>query len=75
MDIELDVVDITPEDSVVPVYLEKLPPELAEEGELWELELVKSRQELEAKQKARESAILKLAKLGLTEDEFKSLIP
>jgi len=71
-------IDITPEDSVVPVYLEPWSEQ--------QLEIINHRDpEEEAKdQKAalveqkkedsRQSALAKLAKLGLTEDEARAVI-
>jgi hypothetical protein len=67
-------IDITPEDSVVPVYL--VPPtseflrELEEIGVAQEAE----RQAETARTAAKESAIAKLAKLGLTEEEARAVI-
>lgn len=63
-------IDITPADSIVPVFLEEPTEE----------ELVQRQAEHEAAQAAkaareatRESALAKLAALGLTEDELKTL--
>lgn len=66
--------DITPADSVVPVYL--IPPteeELAER-EAWAAEAKQREAEKQARIAAKESAIAKLAKLGLTEEEAKAVI-
>lgn len=70
--------DITPEDSVVPVYL---VPQTAEEiAELEQFAIEQAEREAEklaeekARVEARESALKKLAKLGLTQDEVLSLI-
>jgi hypothetical protein len=68
-------IDITPEDSVVPVYL----------VELTDVELAAKQAEFEAEQEAKEtaeteratklaSAITKLKALGLTETEAKIII-
>lgn len=65
--------DITPEDSVVPVYLVPLTPEEEAEREQWALEQAAREQAEADKQKARESALAKLAKLGLTEEELATL--
>lgn len=70
--------DITPEDSVVPVYL--IPPT---EEEIAEREAAQAEREAEeaarleqeaATETARASALKKLAKLGLTENEAKAVI-
>lgn len=70
--------DITPEDSVVPIYLVPLTPEqeAEREAEFEAQEQEKAQRELEAEQKeqARLSALAKLESLGLTEDELKALI-
>lgn len=65
--------DITPEDSVVPVYLVPLTSEEEAEREQWALEQAAREQAEADKQKARESALAKLAKLGLTEEELATL--
>ena len=70
--------EITPEDSVVPIYLVPLTPEqeneMAEHASLYEEEV--SARELAATQKeaAQTSALAKLALLGLTEEEAKAVI-
>lgn len=63
-------IDITPAGSVVPVYLEEpTAEELAErQAEHEASEAAKA-----AKEAVRESALAKLAALGLTEDELKTL--
>ena len=66
--------DITPEDSIVPVYLVPLSPEQEAEREQWALEYTEREQAEEAKVAAKESARAKLAKLGLTEEEVLALI-
>jgi hypothetical protein len=71
-------IDITPEDSVVPVYLVELTEkEIAEREQLavQEAERIENeeRAELERK-KSIQSALEKLAKLGLTEEEAKAII-
>lgn len=66
--------DITPEDSVVPVYLVPLTPEEEAEREQWAIEQAE-REQAEADRAAlRESALAKLAKLGLTEEELATLV-
>lgn len=70
----MDIKDITPEDSVVPIYL--VP--LTEEEELMYAELAKKEDEYQQSlidaEKARQAAIDKLKKLGLTEQEIKAII-
>jgi hypothetical protein len=65
------MIDITPEDSVVPVY------QIIESNE----ELAKRQSEHEAQEEAktaretiRESALTKLSALGLTEEEVQAII-
>lgn len=67
-------VDITPEDSVVPVFLVPLTEEEEAERLVWAEEAAERELKDAAKVKARESAVKKLAKLGLTEDEIAALI-
>lgn len=55
-----DFKDITPEDSVTPVYLDTTPQVPLESGP-WE--------QIEAQIASRASGIAKLMKLGLTEEE------
>jgi hypothetical protein len=66
--------DITPKDSVVPVYL--IPPTEEEVGERekWAAEETARQAAIEAAAAAKESALAKLAKLGLTEEEITALI-
>lgn len=66
--------DITPEDSVVPVYLVPLTPEEEAEREAWALEEAEREAEALAKEAAKESARAKLAALGLTPEEGVALI-
>jgi hypothetical protein len=65
--------DITPEDSVVPVYL--VLPTAKEEAERlqWIEETEKRKEEEIAAAEAKQSGILKLKTLGLTDDEIKAL--
>lgn len=71
---ENESVDITPKDSVTPVYLvERSPQEEIEHSE-WLVEHEKFLEEEQAKVAAKESALAKLAKLGLTEEEARAVI-
>ena len=66
-------IDITPEDSVVPVYLVELTEEEIAERESQAAEMAQQEADriaaAEAKEAAKASAIAKLAALGLTEEE------
>ena len=62
--------DITPEDSVVPVYLVPLTADEKAEREQWSIDQAAREQADADKIAARESAMAKLAKLGLTVDEI-----
>lgn len=66
--------DITPADSVVPVYLVPLTEEELAEREQWAIEAAEREAAEEAKLDARQSALAKLALLGLTENEAKAVI-
>jgi hypothetical protein len=70
--------DITPEDSIVPVYLVPLTPEEEAQREAehktWKQEEKQRELEAEQKEQSRLSALAKLESLGLTEDELKALI-
>lgn len=66
--------DITPSDSVVPVYLVPLTAEEEAERKAWAAEAAEREAAEQAKLEARESALAKLAKLGLTEEEAKAVI-
>jgi uncharacterized protein YfaA (DUF2138 family) len=66
--------DITPEDSVVPIYLVPPSEEELAEREQWAIEAADREAAEQAKLDARESALAKLAKLGLTEEEAKAVI-
>ena len=66
--------DITPANSVVPVYL--VPPtetEIAEKEQLM-LEDEQRKQEEQSREHIKISALEKLAKLGLTEEEAKAIV-
>lgn len=73
MDNEIIGEDITPEDSVVPVYLVPLIPEEQAERERWAKEDLERELQIKNKETARASALKKLAKLGLTEEELQAL--
>lgn len=66
--------DITPADSVVPVYLVPLTEEELAEREQWAIEAAEREAAELAKVAAKEAAIAKLAKLGLTEAEVQALL-
>lgn len=65
--------DITPENSIVPVYLVPPTKEEIAEQEQRILEDQERRQQEQAKEEAKISALEKLAKLGLTEEEAKAI--
>jgi len=69
-----DPQEITPEDSVVPVYLEPLTPEQEADRAAWHQESLDRAKAEQAKADARKTAEAKLAKLGLTPDEIAALI-
>jgi hypothetical protein len=74
----MELIDITPEDSVVPVYLEVLSDEEQAERDA-ELAQAQAEQEAheaekEAKESAKISGMNKLIALGLTEEEAGALI-
>ena len=64
-------IDITPEDSVVPVFLEKPTDEEIAERQAKHEAQVEAQAEREA---VRESAKAKLLALGLTEEEIEGLV-
>jgi hypothetical protein len=70
--------EITPEDSVAPVYL--VPPTEEETAELFQLAADEEARQAkivaaeDARQEARSTALIKLATLGLTEEEAKAVI-
>lgn len=66
--------DITPDDSVVPIYLAPFIPEEQAEREKWAEEDLRQEEIALAKQAAKESAIAKLAKLGLTAEEAAAIV-
>ena len=74
----MELIDITPEESVVPVYLEVLDEEEqavrdAEYAEITAREEARQAA-LETKEAAKISAKAKLSKLGLTDEEVEALI-
>lgn len=76
MDID-SLEEITPEDSVVPVYLEPLSDEevekrKAEYKKFLEMEEAEKQEQLK-KEQAIQAAIDKLSKLGLTEEEARAI--
>lgn len=66
--------DITPEDSVTPIYLVPLTAEEKADRKKMQAELTERESAEEAKLVAKESARAKLAALGLTEAEIQALI-
>jgi hypothetical protein len=74
----MELVDITPEDSVVPVYLEVLNDEeqAVRDAELAQIQAEQEEREAQriAKEEAKASGIAKLLALGLTEEEAGALI-
>lgn len=78
MDENIELVDITPEDSIVPVYLAQLSDaEIAEREALaleYEAKRTAEEEAAAAKVAARESAIAKFVKMGLTEEEAQAFI-
>lgn len=71
--------EITPEDSIVPVYLvpptaEEIAANEAAQAQL-EAEQAAAEQAAADKETAKASATAKLKKLGLTDDEIAALIP
>jgi DNA-binding NarL/FixJ family response regulator len=70
----MELIDVTPDDSIVPVYVEKLTAkQLAEREAEREAQAAQAKAEADAKLAARESALAKLAALGLTQDEIDAL--
>lgn len=66
----MDTTDITPEDSVVPVFLVPLSEEELEERRLLDLAL---EEEKTKQEQLKNAALAKLQKLGLTEEEAKAI--
>lgn len=73
-----ELIDISPEDSVAPVYLVPLTEEEEQERIQWAIEEEQKKQAeqdaIAAKELARQSAMSKLSALGLTEEEAKAVI-
>lgn len=61
-------------ESIVPVYPAERGEELDNEGRLWEEQEASRKAEELRKEEAKQSALAKLAKLGLTEEEAKAVI-
>jgi hypothetical protein len=74
----MELVDITPEDSVVPVYLEVLNEEEQAERDAEFARMQEEQEareaEIAAKEEAKLSGLAKLQALGLTEEEAKALL-
>jgi hypothetical protein len=66
--------DITPEDSACPVYRVSISKEQQTEMNRLNAESEKLRADEQAKELARQSALIKLSKLGLTEDEARAIV-
>ena len=75
---KIEAIDITPDDSVVPIYLVELTPEEIAERELLaqqEAERLQAEQQAEIdRQNAIETATAKLAKIGLSIEEIQAVI-
>jgi hypothetical protein len=65
--------DITPEDSIVPVFLVPLTPEQEADREKMEANRLELEASIAGQEAARESAVSKLTKLGLTLEEARAL--
>ena len=74
MDEMLNAVDETPEDSVVPIWLVPLSPEEEDERIKWEIEEAEKLEAEKIKLAKRESALAKLEKLGITQEELSALL-
>jgi hypothetical protein len=74
----VELIDITPEDSVVPVYLEVLNDEeqAVRDAEIAQAQADQEAREAEriAKEEAKANGMAKLIALGLTEEEAGALI-
>ena len=73
----MKLIDVTPNDSIVPVYVEKLTEQeqIERDADYKASQAVAKKQEAEATARvdARASALAKLAKLGLTKAEIEAL--
>ena len=74
MDSIEQIQEITPKNSVVPVYMVSMTPDEQKYAENLAQEQVQNMLEEEKKLATRKSAISKLKKLGLTEEEILALI-
>lgn len=70
----VEPIEITPEGSVSPVYLLPLTPEEEANRALWASIEAEQQSAEQAKLAAKESALAKLALLGLTEEEARAVI-
>jgi hypothetical protein len=66
--------DITPEDSACPVYRSPIPEEMRVEMDRLNSEAERLKAEENSRELAKQSALAKLAKLGLTEEEAKAVL-
>ena len=66
--------DITPEDSIVPIYLVPLTDEEQISRDEWNDYIISRDLEFEKKEIAKESALSKLEKLGITQEELSALL-
>lgn len=66
--------DITPEDSIVPIYLVPLTEEEQTSRDEWNDYIISRDLEFEKKEIAKESALSKLEKLGITQEELSALL-
>jgi hypothetical protein len=64
------MIDITPEDSIVPIYLDPVPQE---QQEIDAADRAKYKAQLETKAAAKAAAQAKLAALGLTVEDLQAL--
>lgn len=66
--------DITPEDSIVPIYLVPLTDEEQISRDEWNDYIISRDLEFEKKEIAKESALAKLENLGITQEELSALL-
>ena len=66
--------DITPEDSIVPIYLVPLTNEEQINRDEWNEYILSRDLEFEKKEEAKISALAKLEKLGITQEELSALL-
>ena len=70
----MELVEITPEDSVVPVYLEVLTDEEQAERDAEQAEVLAQEEARKTEAEAKEELKLAaLARIGLSEDEIKAI--